>query len=66
MSFISKNELEEAKTLKAESKLRDKFAASALTGILSNQSDNQLTTDDIALLAYKVADKMINVKNKKK
>lgn len=62
MAFESKHEIEQAKKFAALDKLRDKFAAAAISGLLSNQSDNQMTSDDMVELSFKIANKMLTYK----
>ena len=44
----------------AEANLRDKFAISAMNGLLSF---NATKHDDIPVIAYKIADKLLKVRN---
>ncbi len=46
-------------TIKIELPLRDYFAAAALTGLLMNPANNNVTTTEFVESCYKLADAML-------
>ena len=50
----------------AKATLRDQFAMAALTGIMANPVYNDEDSDDIAVIAYGMADHMLAAREQKK